>query len=95
MKRAVTTCIFLVLIGVATLWLPLWVQLVLYGIAIIVMPNRVLLLVVALFSDALYAPGAQLSFAHLKMTILILVVLAAHWIIMHKTRFRSLYGVEA
>lgn len=85
----------IVLLLAAVLWLPLWVQIGLFVIAIIVVPYRFFLVIPAIFSDALYAPTTHFSLKAHWMTLLVLVLLGIHYFIMKKMRIRTLYGLEA
>jgi hypothetical protein len=85
----------IVLLLAAVLWLPLWVQIAFFIIAIIVIPYRFFLVLPAIFSDALYAPTSHFSLSTHWMTVSVLVLLAIHYFIMKKLRIRTLYGLEA
>lgn len=82
----------LIVIGliVAVLWLPFWVQLILFCLAILITPYRLLLFVPAVFADVLYAPRPSLVYC--KMTILVAVLLIIWWIVMNKTRLGERYA---
>jgi len=77
----------------AIVWLPFWVQAVLFVVGTIIAPYRLALFVPAVFADALYAPGTgSLMVAH--YTIGVAVLLVVHWILIKKTRVGELYAME-
>jgi hypothetical protein len=85
----------IVILTAAVLWLPLWLQLALFVAAIILLPYRFFLVIPAIISDALYAPGSVWKISSHWMTVIVLVLLAIHYFIMKKLRIRTLYGLEA
>ena len=89
----IRTAIAIVLLCAAIIWLPLWVQIGLLVVAVIVVPYQLALFIPAAFADALYAPGG-ISIAHLKYTILTAVLIILYWVIMNKTRIGEMYAVE-
>jgi branched-subunit amino acid ABC-type transport system permease component len=84
----------LALLFIATLWLPIWVQVILYVLAVMFVPQRILLLLPAVFADAYYAPTASFSLYTLQTTLFVFALLCAHYIIINKTRIGLLYGME-
>jgi hypothetical protein len=81
---------------IAVLFVPLWVQLVLFAVAVWVIPHRYALFIPAVFSDVLYSVSGQFSFDALTMTLVVSVLLIVRWLLMTQTRFTSvLYGMEA
>ncbi|MEO5645987.1 MAG: hypothetical protein ABIO57_02870 [Candidatus Paceibacterota bacterium] len=92
MIRTILWIVFLIL---AVLYVPLWLQLALFVAAIIIGPYRFFMVLPAIISDALYAPGSFLSISHHWMTILILALLGIHYVVMKKLRIRTVYGLEA
>lgn len=84
----------LVLLFIAILWFPLWVQIILYVLVVVFISNRVFFLLPALFADVYYAPTATLSLYALKTTIFVSALLVAYYIVVYKTRIGLLYGVE-
>jgi hypothetical protein len=80
----------------ATLWVPLWVQLALYGVAVVFTPYRLALFIPAAIADALYAPGTMWQLGSHWYVLFVGALLVVHWIVVHKTRIGQLaYGVEA
>lgn len=77
----------------AIFWLPLWAQLAIFCMLIIITPYRFLLLVPAIMADALYAPSG-ISILHAKYTLFVLVLLLLWWVITTKTRLREVYVLE-
>jgi hypothetical protein len=85
----------IVLFMMAILWLPVWVQIAVCIIAIILIPYRFFLVLPAIFSDALYAPTAHFSLTAHWMTLTVLALLGIHYGIIKKMRIRTAYGLEA
>lgn len=84
-----TTIAVIILCGVI-LWLPVWVQISLFAIAVILVPYRLVLLAPAVIADALYAPSSAFTVTHFKMTILVFGLLFIYWFITSYTRIQ--YG---
>ncbi len=91
----IRTLIGIILLIVAVLWLPLWVQLILFALVIVTDPNRLLVLIPAIISDALYAPGSVWNLSHHIVVLIVLAALGLHYFIVRKLRVRSTYGLEA
>ncbi len=91
----IRTIIGIVLLLGAILWLPLWAQIVLFALAILIVPHRFFLVIPAIVSDALYAPGSHLTFTSHWMTLLVLAMLGLHFIITKSLRIPTVYGLEA
>lgn len=83
------------LLIVAVVWLPVWVQVVLFVTAVILVQYRFFLVIPAIISDALYASHSAWNIRSHYMTLLVLALLALHYFIMKKMRIRTLYGLEA
>jgi hypothetical protein len=84
----------LALLFIATLWLPIEVQVAFYVLAVMFVPYRLWLLLPAICADTYYAPSASLSVHTLQTTLFVSALLCAHYIIINKTRIGLLYGVE-
>jgi hypothetical protein len=84
----------LILLFIATLWLPIWIQIILYVLAVVFVPYRLALLIPAIFADTYYAPTTALSLYTMRTTLFVLGLLVAHYGIINKTRIGLLYGVE-
>jgi len=91
----IRTIIIIVLLLCAVLWLPLWLQIVLFAAAIVIGPYRFFMVIPAIISDALYAPSSHFSLTNHWMTVFVLAMLGLHWFIMKKLRIPTMYGVEA
>ncbi len=91
----IRTVIGIMVLLAAVLWLPLWLQLVLFAAAIIIGPYRFFFIIPAIVSDALYAPTSRLSISNHWVTIIVFGMLALHWGIMKVLRVPTVYGVEA
>ncbi len=91
----IRTLIIIVLLLCAVLWLPLWLQIVLFALAIVIGPYRFFFIIPAIVSDALYAPSTHFSLTNHWMTLVALVLLGLHWFIMKKMRIPVMYGLEA
>lgn len=87
----IRTAIAVVAILASILWLPLWVQLVLFVLAVIFTSYRLWLFVPALVADVLYAPTSSLSLFHFKMTIFVGLLLVVWYVITTKTRLSIFY----
>lgn len=74
----------------AVLWLPLWVQIVLFCVGLLVVRYRLTLFIPAILADVLYAPQPSLIFC--KMTVLVTTLLVIWWILIHKTRLGERYA---
>ena len=91
MYKSVVAIIILVL---ATLFLPFWIQIILYPLAIIFIRHRAWLLLPALFADAWYAPVRAFSWHDNLTTVLVLSMLAVYFLIITNTRVTQRYGLE-
>ena len=89
----IRTAIAIVLLLAAIVWLPFWVQVVLFVVAIVLVPYRLALFIPAAVADALYAPGG-ISLSHVKYTVLVAVGMIVYWALMTKTRVGEFYAVE-
>jgi len=89
------TIIGILLLLLAVLWLPVWLQVVLFVAAILIGPYRFFFVIPAIISDALYAPGTAWSLTAHWMTLLVLALLAIYWLSIKKLRVRTVYGLEA
>lgn len=89
------TIALIALLIIAVLYLPLWVQLVLFVAAILIGPYRFFMVIPAIVSDALYAPGSWMNPSAHWMTLLVLGLLGIHYFVMKKLRIRTVYGLEA
>lgn len=78
-----TISILFVLLA-AVLWLPVWVQIVLFACAVVVVRYRFALLVPAIIADALYAP--TVSLLHLKLTVVVGVMIGLWYLLVTQTR---------
>lgn len=79
-----TISILFVLLA-AVLWLPVWVQIVLFACAVVVVVRyRFALLVPAIIADALYAP--TVSLLHLKLTVVVGVMIGLWYLLVTQTR---------
>lgn len=91
----IRTIVALLILIISILWLPLWVQIGLFVVAVLVVRYRVLLLVPAVFADALYAPTSALSVGHFKMTMLVGALLIIWYIVATQTRLGTHYDWTA
>lgn len=91
----IRTIVALIALIISILWLPLWVQFGLFVIAVLVVRYRILLLVPAVFADALYAPTSALSLGHFKMTMIIGALLVIWYIVATQTRLGTRYDWNA
>lgn len=82
----------IVLIGVAIFIAPLWLQYSLFVLSIIFVRHNILLLIPAMFADALYAPYTGILTGYTN-TLIVAVLLLVYTVIMKKTRVGTLYDV--
>ncbi len=87
----IRTIIALILLIISILWLPLWVQIGLFVVAVLVVRYRTLLIVPAVFADALYAPTSTLSVGHFKVTMVVAALLVIWYIVATQTRLGTQY----
>jgi hypothetical protein len=78
-----TIAAVIVLLG-AILWSPVWVQLILFACAIVLVRYRAVLLIPAIVSDVLYAPTPSL--AHMKCTLVVAAMIGVWYLLMTQTR---------
>ncbi len=90
----IRTALAIAVIFAAILWLPLWVQLALFVLAVSMFPYRLALFIPAAVADALYAP-VGISIPGLKYTLVVAALIIMHWVIVNKTRVKDFYAVEA
>lgn len=76
---------------VAIFWLPIWLQLICFVLAVIFAKHRLVVLLPAIMSDALYSPNTSFALSNLKTTIYVVLMLIVFWIIINKTRIKILY----
>ncbi|MBP6904891.1 MAG: hypothetical protein KBB91_02450 [Candidatus Pacebacteria bacterium] len=80
-----TILAIVVLLG-AVLWLPVWVQIVFFILATVVVRHRLLLLVPAIVADVMYAPNPSFAIEHFIMTGIVLGMLLVWYVVVHQTR---------
>lgn len=77
----------LVCIVIATiLWTPWWIQLGAWGIALILSPYPLFLIIPAIVADVLYAPAAGGILGYIRVTLVAAVVLLLYVGIVRHTR---------
>lgn len=91
----VRTIVGVIILLLAVMWLPVWLQLALFAVAVIVAPYRLFLLIPAIISDAWYAPSMRFSLSAHWLTLVVLAMIGIHWYVMKKMRVQHLYGLEA
>jgi hypothetical protein len=85
----------IILIG-AVLWLPIWIQLALFAVAVVLLQYRYAVLIPAIMGDALYAPTPHFfNLANHWLTLIVLAMLAVYWYALKKLRVQHAYGLEA
>ena len=85
----IRTILWTILIGVSVLWMPVWFQITLFIFAIVFLPYRLVLLIPAIFADALYATNTSLTLGHFKMTFLIGAMIVLWYVIVTQTRLTT------
>ncbi len=88
----VRTFIILSILCGAVVWTPLWVQIILLAVAIIVVRHRVFLILPAILADALYAPTRAFDLGIFQTTLAVAGILFIHWVVTSQTRFGELYA---
>ena len=69
------TLVAILILLAAILFLPVWVQIVFFVLAVLGVHYRIALIIPAIISDIVYAPNTQFSVYNFKMTILVVVLL--------------------
>jgi len=87
----VRTILILCVIVAAILWLPVWVQIALFAIAILAFPYRLVLFVPALIADARYTPDTTFTHVHFTMTLIVGAMLALWVVVRRRTRIGYSY----
>ena len=90
----IRTGIAVAVIFFATFFLPFWVQILLYVVAIILVRYQALLLLPALFSDAWYSPVRNFELSNNKTTLVVFGLIIVYLFIMKTTRIGARYGLE-
>lgn len=91
----IRTLLVIAALGISVLFLPLWIQLILFFIAVWVSPYRLLIVIPALFADVLYSSTGALGINTMLMTLVVLVVILIRWLLLTQTRFANvIYGME-
>ncbi|MEK7227735.1 MAG: hypothetical protein AAB681_00055 [Patescibacteria group bacterium] len=91
MLRSIVAVIILL---IATFFLPFWVQAGLYVLALFFVRYKILLLLPAIFADAWYAPTHTLSFSNNKIFLLVLFMLIIYFLVIRNTRITQKYDLE-
>lgn len=78
----------------AILYLPFWVQIALFVLAVAFIPFKIALVIPALFADAWYAPERSLSLSDNRMLLIVLGLLLVYQLLIKTTRIGLFYGVE-
>lgn len=86
----IKTIIAVIVLIAAVLWMPLWVQLILFCVAVLLVQYRLALFMPAILADVLYAP--QPSIIYCKMTVLVAALVILWWFVMTKTRIGERYA---
>lgn len=86
------TAIFLAILFVSTIFLPFWVQILLYILSVFFVKYRFLILIPAIFSDIWYAPYNSFSLGNNKTFLIVLSILSIYFLINKVTRKREKYG---
>jgi hypothetical protein len=91
----IRTIVGILVLLIAILWLPIWLQIVLFSVAVVVVPYRYYLLIPAIIADALYTSHSVWNITSHWLTLIVLAMLGLHWFIMKKMRVTAFYGLEA
>ncbi len=90
----VKALIAILVLCVAVLYAPFWVQISLFLIAILFSPYKWIFLLPALLADAWYSPVRNFAPANNKTLLLVVGVLLMYTLIIRMTRIRERYGLE-
>lgn len=88
------TLIAVALLCLAVVYLPIFVQIAMFAVAVVFVRYQLLLLVPAFFADAWYSPVRAVSFGNNKMTLIVIGMIVFYYIVMRMTRIRERYGLE-
>ena len=88
-----SSIIVAILVG-ATFFVPVWMLLVLYGVALFFTPHRWLLVIPAVLFDAWYAPSHSLTFSNNRMLVIVLGMIIVFSVGLTTTRISQRYGLE-
>lgn len=91
MFRALVAILILIC---AILWLPFWLQIVIFAVAIILVRLRLLLILPAILADLIYAPTHNLSFVNFRVSLLIIAMIVLWQVLISQTRLADLYVLE-
>lgn len=78
----------------ATFFLPFWMQIIFYVVAIFLVRYHALLLIPALFADAWYAPTRELTPSNNKTILVVIGLILIYLFIMRTTRIKERYDLE-
>ena len=90
----VRTILAVITLFCAALFLPFWLQVALYVVAIIFVRHRAFLLLPALLSDTWYAPVRSFTVSNNKTFLLVSVMILVYLLIIRTTRISERYGLE-
>ena len=90
----IRTILAIVILVLATLFLPFWVQAIFYLVAVLFITHRLWLLLPALFADVWYSPVRSFHLENNKTVLLVLAMLILYFIIIRNTRVTQAYGLE-
>lgn len=85
------TVLFVLFLIAAVLWLPIYVQVICFILAIILIKYNTFILFPAILADSIYAPTTNFSFFNFKLTLLVGFLILIHWFFITKTRIGSFY----
>lgn len=90
----IRTSIGIVLLIIATIWLPVWVQLLGYLVFCIITANPAALFLVAVFADRLYSPVSSLTIHNHYYLLYALSIYVIFQLAMRFTRLKHIYEME-
>jgi hypothetical protein len=88
------TLLILIILVIATLLLPFYLQIPIYIISLFLMRYRSLILIPAIVADSWYAPSIGFSVFYNKTFLFALSILFVHFIIIRFTRISQYYDLE-
>lgn len=90
----IRTAIAVIVLILATFFLPFWVQVVFYVLAIFFVRYHIVLILPALFSDSWYAPARDFTFHNNKTFLVVVSLLLVYFLIIKTTRIKERYGLS-
>lgn len=88
------TILAVIILICGTFFLPFWLQILLYVVAIVFVKYNLFLLLPALLADAWYAPSRNISLVNNKTFLIVAGIILIYLLIIRTTRISERYGLE-